>query len=83
VLVLRGESGAGKTASLDHVLHRASVAASHEPRASSQRWSSHFAGLHQHCVPMLERLERLPARGADRVIAARRLKGGGGRRPLT
>ena len=39
-------------------------------RASSPRWSSPFAGLHQLCAPMLDRLERLPGPQRDALGTA-------------
>ena len=67
VLVLRGEAGVGKSALLelpararDGLPHRAAR------RASSRRWSSPFAGLHQLCAPLLDRLSVCPPRSATR-----------------
>jgi DNA-binding CsgD family transcriptional regulator/tetratricopeptide (TPR) repeat protein len=62
VLVVRGEPGVGKTVLLDYV-------ASHAPpgcrvaRAAGVQSEMElaFAGLHQLCAPMLNRLARLPA----------------------
>ncbi|MEV6238548.1 AAA family ATPase [Lentzea sp. NPDC051838] len=61
VLVLRGEAGIGKTALLDHVSARA--AGFRVTRAAGVEAESAFpyAGLHQLCVPFLDRLDRLPA----------------------
>ncbi|MFS8104960.1 AAA family ATPase [Lentzea alba] len=61
VLVLRGEAGIGKTALLDHVSHRA--AGFRVTRAAGVESESAFpyAGLHQLCVPFLDRLDKLPA----------------------
>ncbi|HEX7306397.1 helix-turn-helix transcriptional regulator [Lentzea sp.] len=61
VLVLRGEAGIGKTALLDHVSARA--AGFRVARAAGVESESGFpyAGLHQLCVPFLDRLDRLPA----------------------
>src|SRR5215470_9208132 len=60
VLVVRGEPGVGKTALLDYLAGRASdcqvaAAAGVEPEMELA-----FAGVHQLCAPMLDRLERLP-----------------------
>ena len=60
VLVLRGEAGAGKTALLDYAV--ASAAGLRVVRAAgveSERELA-YAGLHQLCGPVLDRLERLP-----------------------
>lgn len=61
VLVLRGEAGIGKTALLDQVSSRA--AGFRVARAAGVESESAFpyAGLHQLCVPFLDRLDRLPA----------------------
>ncbi|RAS70965.1 putative ATPase [Lentzea atacamensis] len=61
VLVLRGEAGIGKTALLDHVSARAS--GFRVTRAAGVEAESAFpyAGLHQLCVPFLDRLDKLPA----------------------
>ncbi|KJK52091.1 LuxR family transcriptional regulator [Lentzea aerocolonigenes] len=61
VLVLRGEAGIGKTALLDHVSARA--AGFRVTRAAGVEAESAFpyAGLHQLCVPFLDRLDKLPA----------------------
>jgi hypothetical protein len=60
-LILRGEAGIGKTALLEYV-----VAAAPDltiARAVGVEWEMElaFAGLHQLCAPMLDRLEKLPA----------------------
>ncbi|MBO0876081.1 MAG: ATP-binding protein, partial [Pseudonocardia sp.] len=64
-LVLRGESGIGKTALLDYVAERA---AGHRvirvTGARSERELA-FAGVHQLCSPLLTRLERLPGPRKD------------------
>ncbi|GGU24070.1 helix-turn-helix transcriptional regulator [Lentzea flava] len=61
VLVLRGEAGIGKTALLDHVSARAT--GFRVTRAAGVEAESAFpyAGLHQLCVPFLDRLDKLPA----------------------
>ncbi len=60
VLVLCGEAGIGKTTLLDYVEARASGC--HIARATGieSEMELSFAGLHQLCVPMLDRLEHLP-----------------------
>jgi DNA-binding CsgD family transcriptional regulator len=60
VLVLCGEAGIGKTALLDYVEGRASGC--HVARATGveSEMELSFAGLHQLCAPMLDRLEHLP-----------------------
>jgi DNA-binding CsgD family transcriptional regulator len=65
VLVLRGEPGVGKTALLDYVLEQASDC--RVARVGGVEWEMEiaFAGLHQLCAPILDRLERLPAPQRD------------------
>ena len=60
VLVLRGEAGIGKTALLDYAV--ASAAGLRVLRATGvePEMELAFAGLHQLCGPMLNRLGRLP-----------------------
>jgi hypothetical protein len=59
-LVVRGEPGVGKSALLEYVVERASGC--RVVRAAGVRSETElaFAGLHQLCRPMLDRLERLP-----------------------
>ena len=77
VLVLRGEPGVGKTALLDYV--RAQAAAYHlaEVGGVESEMELAFAGLHQLCAPMLERLQYLPAPQRDALRAAFGLQEGG------
>jgi DNA-binding CsgD family transcriptional regulator len=65
VLVLRGESGVGKTALLDYVVEQASDC--RVARVGGVEWEMEiaFAGLHQLCAPLLPRLERLPSPQRD------------------
>jgi DNA-binding CsgD family transcriptional regulator len=75
-LVVRGEPGVGKTALLDYLIERASgwrVA-----RAAGVQWEMElpFAGLHQLCGPMLDRLELLPGPQRDALGTAFGLRGG-------
>ena len=61
VLVVRGEPGAGKTALLDHLSEHASgCRVAHVVGVEAERELA-FAGLHQLCAPMLDRLQFLPA----------------------
>ena len=75
-LVLRGEPGVGKTALLEYVAERASGCRVARAAGVQSEMELAFAGLHQLCAPMLDRLERLPAsaarRAADGVRAERR-----------
>ena len=60
VLIVRGEAGVGKTALLEYCAGRAS--GFHVARATGveSEMELPFAGLHQLCAPMLERLGSLP-----------------------
>jgi DNA-binding CsgD family transcriptional regulator len=59
-LVVSGEPGAGKTALLDYLVDHASGCL--VARAAGVQWEMElaFAGVHQLCAPMLDRLDRLP-----------------------
>ncbi|RDI26545.1 helix-turn-helix transcriptional regulator [Lentzea flaviverrucosa] len=61
VLVLRGEAGIGKTALLDRVSARASGFRVTRAAGVESESAFPYAGLHQLCVPFLDRLDRLPA----------------------
>jgi DNA-binding CsgD family transcriptional regulator len=63
--VLRGEAGVGKSALLGYVSDR--VAGWHVARASGveSEMELAYAGLHQLCAPMLDRLQRLPVPQRD------------------
>ncbi|MFC3894972.1 AAA family ATPase [Lentzea rhizosphaerae] len=61
VLVLRGEAGIGKTALLDHVSSRATGFRVARAAGVESESAFPYAGLHQLCVPFLDRLDRLPA----------------------
>jgi DNA-binding CsgD family transcriptional regulator len=60
-LVLRGEPGAGKTALLDYLAGRASGCRVARAAGVQSEMELAYAGLHQLCGSMLDRLERLPA----------------------
>jgi hypothetical protein len=66
VLVLRGESGCGKTALLEYVLERGSGCRVVRAGGVESEMELAFAGLHQLCASMLDRMERLP--GPQRVV---------------
>ncbi|MGY4650721.1 helix-turn-helix transcriptional regulator [Mycobacterium sp. URHB0021] len=61
VLVLRGESGVGKTALLDYLLDRASDVHVAQIAGAELEMELAYAGLHQLCGPMLHDLEKLPS----------------------
>jgi DNA-binding CsgD family transcriptional regulator len=60
VLVVRGEAGVGKSALLEYALSAASEF--RVTQAAGVEWEMElpFAGLHQLCAPLLDRLDRLP-----------------------
>jgi DNA-binding CsgD family transcriptional regulator len=60
VLVLRGESGIGKTALLDALLERAAGCRVARAAGVESEMELAFAGLHQLCSPHLDRLHTLP-----------------------
>jgi DNA-binding CsgD family transcriptional regulator len=61
VLVLRGESGIGKSALLDYVGQRAMGWRLLRAGGAESEMELAFAGLHQLCAPMMDRLDRLSA----------------------
>jgi DNA-binding CsgD family transcriptional regulator len=61
-LVVRGEPGVGKTALLDYLVEHASGCRVVRVAGVQSEMELAFAGLHQLCGPMLDRLQRLPAR---------------------
>ncbi|HEX4624566.1 MAG TPA: ATP-binding protein [Solirubrobacteraceae bacterium] len=71
-LVLRGEPGVGKSALLDYVADRAAGCRVALATGVQSEMELAFAGLHQLCAPMLDRLDRLPVpqRGALRTAFA-------------
>jgi DNA-binding CsgD family transcriptional regulator len=60
VLLLCGEAGVGKTALLDHAAGYASGCRVARAAGVQSEMELAFAGLHQLCAPMLDRLDRLP-----------------------
>jgi DNA-binding CsgD family transcriptional regulator len=69
-LVLRGEPGIGKTALLEYLVDAASDLTVVRAAGVESEMELAFAGLHQLCAPLLDRLERLPGpqRDALRVV---------------
>ena len=65
VLVVRGEPGVGKTALLDYLAGQASGCRVVRVAGVQSEMEFAFAGLHQLCAPMLDRLEALPAPQRD------------------
>jgi DNA-binding CsgD family transcriptional regulator len=70
VLVLRGEAGVGKTALLEYVVERASGFQVARAAGVESEVELAFAGLHQLCAPMLDRLDQLPAPQRDALATA-------------
>lgn len=60
-LVVRGEAGVGKTALLQYVAEQASGFRTAQIGGVEAEMELPFAGLHQLCAPMLDRLDTLPA----------------------
>ena len=60
-LVLRGEAGIGKTALLEYLIASASDLTVVRAAGVESEMELAYAGLHQLCAPLLDRLERLPA----------------------
>ena len=74
-LVLRGEAGVGKTALLDY-LARASHCRVVRAAGVEAEMELPFAGLHQLCAPMLDRLGNLPGPQNDALATAFGLSSG-------
>ncbi len=64
-LVLRGEAGIGKTALLEYLVESASDMTVVRAVGVESEMELAYAGLHQLCAPLLDRLERLPAPQRD------------------
>jgi len=76
VQVVRGEAGVGKTALLDHVAEQAAGWRVARVAGVESEMELAFAGLHQLCAPMLDRVPALPAPQADALRVAFGLQGG-------
>src|ERR1700755_1026663 len=75
-LVVRGEPGVGKSALLDYLVERASGCRVERAAGVQSEMELAFAGLHQLCAPMLDKLERLPGPQRDAVSVAFGLSAG-------
>ena len=64
-LVVRGEAGIGKTALLAYLIKSASDLTVVRAVGVESEMELAFAGLHQLCAPLLDRLPRLPAPQRD------------------
>jgi DNA-binding CsgD family transcriptional regulator len=69
-LVVRGEGGVGKTALLEDALERAEGFRIVQVSGVESEMELPFAGLHQLCQPVLDRLERLPAPQREALATA-------------
>jgi hypothetical protein len=69
-LVVRGEPGVGKTALLEYIAEQASGCRVARAAGVQSEMELAFAGLHQLCASMLDRLERLPVPQRDALRTA-------------
>jgi DNA-binding CsgD family transcriptional regulator len=69
-LVVHGEAGVGKTALLDYLATHAPGCRVARAAGVQSEMELAFAGLHQLCTPMLDRLEALPVPQADALRTA-------------
>jgi hypothetical protein len=70
VLVVRGEPGVGKSALLEYVVGRASGCRVARAADVQSEMELAFAGLHQLCAPLLNRVGRLPGPQRDALDTA-------------
>src|SRR4051794_41926732 len=82
VLVIRGEAGVGKSALLRYIARQASGFRVVEVTGVEAEMELPFAGTHQLCAPMLDRLEKLPAPQRDAPGGPPRTAGREGPGPL-
>jgi hypothetical protein len=76
-LVLRGEAGVGKSALLEYAVGAATDMRVARAAGAESEMELAFAGLHLLCVPLLDRLEGLPAVQRDALGVALGLREGG------
>ncbi|MGD0064595.1 MAG: AAA family ATPase, partial [Streptosporangiaceae bacterium] len=76
VLVVRGEAGVGKTALLDYAVASAPELRCARAAGVESEMELAFAGLHQLCGPMLDRLGHLPGPQRDALRIAFGLEAG-------
>ena len=69
-LVVHGDPGVGKTALLDYLADRAAGFRVMRVAGVQSEMELAFAGLHQFCVPLLDRLDRLPVPQRDALRVA-------------
>ena len=77
VLVLDGEPGIGKTALLEYAVDQAADFRIARAAGIESEMELPYAALHQLCLPILDRLERLPRPQGDALATAFGLAGGG------
>ena len=70
VLVIRGEAGVGKTALMRYAADRAAGFRVAQIAGVESEMELPFAGLHQLCAPLLDRLDALPAPQQDALRVA-------------
>ena len=75
-LVVRGEPGVGKTALLDYLAEQALGCRVARAAGVESEMELAFAGVHQLCAPMLDRLERLPVPQGEALRTAFGLSSG-------
>jgi len=75
-LVVRGEAGVGKSALLEYAAGAAAEMRVTRATGVESEMELAFAGVHLLCVPLLDRLERLPAPQRDALGVAFGLRGG-------
>lgn len=76
VLVVRGEAGVGKTALLDYLAARASECRIARAAGVEAEMELAFAGVHQLCLPLLDRVAHLPGPQRDALGTAFGLSAG-------
>jgi DNA-binding CsgD family transcriptional regulator len=76
VLVVRGEPGVGKSALLAYLAERATGCRVVRATGVESEMELPFAGLHQLCAPMLDRVEALPLPQRDALSVAFSLRAG-------
>ncbi|MFF4796109.1 ATP-binding protein [Streptomyces sp. NPDC001276] len=81
-LVVHGEAGMGKSALLDHLAGKAADCRVLRIVGMQSEMELVFAGLHQLCAPLLDRLDRLPIPQRDALRTAFGLREGPPPKPL-
>jgi DNA-binding CsgD family transcriptional regulator len=76
-LVVRGDAGIGKTALLEYLVRSASDLTVLRAVGVESEMELAYAGLHQLCAPLLDRLDRLPAPQRHALEIAYGLSAGG------